>query len=113
MNEYTFYVFLITYCLVGMIGIPLAIGFLLRKTHLCNGIAAMISMVLAIPSLLLSPGILVNNYFDMAIKFLWLVFASWTLILSIFGIIYDKHKVIPIVAISTLAGILIMITLLV
>lgn len=111
-NEYEFYLFMLTYVLIFMVAVPLAVGFLFRKTHLWNGIAAMISMVLTIPSLLLSPGITINNYFDASMKFLWVVFACWTLIFSIFGLLDDKHKIVPILAISILSGIFVLVTLL-
>lgn len=113
MDEYVFYMYLLTFVLIGMVGIPLTVGFLLRKTKIWNGVLAMISMLLAIVALLLAPGVTVEYYLEMTYKSLWLAFASWTLVLSIFGIIDDRYKAIPIVAISTLAGIIIMITILV
>ena len=111
-NEYEFYLFMLTYILIFMVAVPLVVGILFRKSHLWNGIAAIISMVLTIPSLLLSPGITINNYFDASTKFLWLVFACWTLIFSIFGLLDDKHKIIPILSISVLSGIFALVTLL-
>ncbi|MBP7733503.1 MAG: hypothetical protein KA140_07060 [Caldisericia bacterium] len=104
-NEYTFYMFLLTYVLLLMVAVPLVAGFLFRKTHLWNGIAAMISMVLTMPALLLSPGIQINNYLYASMKFLWMVFACWTLIFSIFGLLEDKHKIVSVIAISVLSGI--------
>ena len=111
-NQYSFYMFILTYCLIGMVAIPVVAGFLLRRTHLWNGILAVISTFLSIVALLLFMGYSTNSYLDLAIKFLWLVFASWSLVFSIFGILDDKPKAISIIAISTLTGIFILITLL-
>lgn len=112
-NEYTFYMFLLTYILLLMVAVPLVVGFLFKKTHLWNGIAAMITMVMTIPALLLSPGIQVNNYLDASVKFLWMVFACWTLIFSIFGLLGDRHKIVSVIAISVLSAIFVLIVMLV